>query len=169
MKKINPRNFLLTALSSIFISACSGPSTSTKIDKLSLGNGLFEIYTVPGSMATDNCGIDSIEFGTTEITCVSFPVSSIHEDGKNWDAEYIKVLDENGWKWVSGAADINSFEKPKSKDCNYRLTMMRWFQASEEDIYDYYETGEFGKIKNQTYIFLIEDDLNCGDERRTVE
>ncbi len=150
----------------IFLTACSNSSTSEISEKLSLKNGVFEIGVLPGSFATDECGIDISRFEIEEVTCVAFPLSSKMEEGKNWDTEYLTALDANGWKWAGGEGNAYYLEKPQSNECSYSLFMMGWVQGSEEEVQNYFNTGERGSIENQTYIFGIDDNLKCGDERR---
>jgi len=159
-------SFLGSLLTLTFLlSACSIISSPEASEKISLKNDLFQVDVLPGSFATDDCGINPSDFEIDEIVCVAFPLSSKIEEGKNWDAEYLTALDVNGWKWAGGEGNAYYLEKPKSRECSYSLFMMGWVQGSEEEVRNYFDTGELGNIKNQTYIFGIDDELKCGAER----
>ena len=152
-------------IASLLLSTCSQNKPTEQSNKLIISNGLLRIEVLPGSYATTNCGMDMKEAEITNYACVAFPFASKHVEGKNWDADYLKALDANGWKWAGGEGNAYYLEKVATSECNHSLAMIGWLQGTKEQVKTYFDTGELGEIENQTYIFALEDKQKCGDER----
>ena len=43
--------------------------------------------------------------------------------------------------------------------------MIGVLQGSEAQMKSYHDTGELGTIVNVVYVFALQDELKCGDER----
>lgn len=145
--------------------ACTEPNHSYSHNEISLQGDIFRIEVLPNSYATEDCGIDANQIQSPHYTCVEFPFASKQVEGKNWDAEYLTALDKNGWKWAGGEGNAYYLEKIASPECSYSLTMIGWIQGTEQQVKGYFDTGELGEIKNQTYIFALDEKQKCGGER----
>ena len=166
-------NVAIYLFSALILSACSDKVTNLAIDRLNLRDGVLDIPILPGSKITNNCGSIGEKIGKdskigVDFNCIEFPMASEGVDGKDWDSDYTRELDRDGWKWAGGEANAYYFEKPLDENCNHDLTMLGWLQATEEQEKNYGDTGGFEGIENLVFIFAISDELKCGTERRAT-
>ena len=162
--KFNSLN--LTLLGVFCMMACTAPDAPKVSNTLQLADGVLTLEILPGSFATNECGISDADIEASEYACVAFPISSKFVDGKNWDADYLRALGNDGWEWAGGEGNAYYLEKEATLECNYSLGMVGWIQGSQEQIDRYFKNGEqLDEIKNQVYIFILADEQKCGSDR----
>lgn len=148
------------------VTACSSDQSSQEPQQqLIMRDGVVNIRVLPGSLITDDCGINPEDLEASEYGCVVFPFASKNVEGKNWDAEYLNALSEDGWKFSGGEGNAYYLEKPATSECSYSLAMIGWLQGTKDQVEQYFTTGKLGEIVNQTYIFAVDDEQKCGDKR----
>ena len=156
----------ILSLALVIISGCSESPSSQENNRLILKDGILNIPVIQGSKITKDCGSigNSVE-NVDGYVCIEFPQTSEGVNGKDWDSDYSRELKKDGWKWAGGESIAFYFEKPIDEMCSHHLSMLGWFQATEEQEKIYYETGSLDDVENFVFIFIIDDELKCGDER----
>ena len=163
MKNIYLKFFIL--LFAALNASCSDVTVSDT-PRLVLKGAALDIPINEPSVLTDDCGTD-IDFSEiNEFGCIAFPFSSEEDDGKDWEREYGRLLNENGWDWKGGEANVYFFEKTIDDNCSYSLAMIGWFQGNSEQTKAYQETGSLEGVENGLFIFGIEPEPVCGNNRR---
>lgn len=161
------KSLVLALTISATISTCtlqSDLSNDTK-NRLTFPNGLLDIEILPGSFATNDCGLNTLGAKVETYVCVAFPIASKNIVGKNWDAEYLSALDQNGWKFAGGEANAYYLEKIDTTECSHSLAMVGWPQGTQSQIDHYFDTGDHGEIENQIFVFMLDTAKKCGNER----
>ena len=159
---------LCSLLLGTFVASCNSDTIDQKLpsETIATENKVFEIQVLPGSFATNDCGMSAKDLETDQYACVAFPFASKSDPDKNWDSDYLQELSRNGWEWAGGEGNAYYLEKKQSEECSYFLAMVGWLQGSEEEVKRYFNEGELGNIVNQTYIFALNNELVCGNKRR---
>lgn len=142
------------------LSACSSQS-------LTISEGV-SIPVLRGSFKTDSCDAivkrdltrDIVNYG-----CVAMPNYTNGRDGKNWDSDYIKAAEKEGWTMVGGAANIYWFEKRVDENCNYKLGMMGTLEK-DDDWEAYMKGDEPNVMANLVFVFFrLPEGKVCGEDR----
>ena len=151
---------------SLILSACSGSSQIPVKDRLVLKNGLLDVPIIAGSKKAENCGSLGDTFdGLATYGCIEYPAASEGVNGKDWDSDYSRELQKNGWEWAGGEGNAFFFEKPLNVNCSHHLAMLGWYQDTEDEQNIVDETGSLENLENLLFIFVLQEEPVCGDER----
>jgi hypothetical protein len=129
--------------------------------------GQLDLPVQQGSFIPDNCPFGPNGPVLPAPICIAFPMG---EGALDVQAAYATALQESGWRFASGAANVFFFERPVNRtDCSQRLMMIGWLLGDETEIAKYgteeETTMDWSLVEYGTFIFLLSEDV-CGADRQ---
>ncbi|MGE0743255.1 MAG: hypothetical protein AB7O98_18110 [Hyphomonadaceae bacterium] len=129
--------------------------------------GELNLPVQAGTFIPDNCPVGP---GTQVFpipTCIAFPMG---EGALEAQSAYMRALEQAGWRFASGAANVLFFERPTDRpNCSRQVLMIGWLLGDPAEIAKYGRqdepTMDWSRIEYGTFIFLLTPDDVCGEDR----
>lgn len=164
--------FFLTILPALLfiilpLTGCAkSEDAQSPISRIKVGNSL-DIPVLEGSRIPDTCKLEIIASDIKMPSgCVVMSVASEGVNEKDWDSDYLRALQQNGWEFAGGEANVYYLEKKKSEDCSFSLSMMAWIYGNDEVMKSYGTQNESEDYDDFVFYFLLDNNEVCGSERK---
>ena len=139
-------------------------------DRLVL-DGAFDIPVVAGTQLHSQC-LDSPVFETlrengANAVCVRYRMEDDTGD-PDFDGQYVIALQEAGWRFAGGAANVFFFDRIIDDGCIHRLNMIGWVDGAPEEVAKIGTGNEadinWSRIPYGLFVFSLDDDYACTAE-----
>jgi len=152
----------------VFIASFMGVYSATAQDRF-VFEGVFDVPLLDGTFIPTDCKTGTpfeSDYLPEKHACIAYPFADA-QDSPEWT--YVKALDEAGWKFAGGAANVYYLEKSIDDDCSTRMYMIGVIQGAPEEVAKWGNSDEadmdWAKIENGIYQFMLEGERVCGDKR----
>lgn len=134
--------------------------------------GVLDLEVIDGSFIPADC-----QFATPPADCVAMPIRRDTErntpaDFDNLDDDYVRALESQGWRYVSGPGNWFEFERPiASGMCSQNLRMVFWFLGDPNEVAkigtEQESSVNWNLIPFATFIFSLAQEPVCRADRAT--
>lgn len=156
---------------SVLLAACA-TNSKAQADPNTLANdlflpGLLDIPVPVSARVPEDCQLDTLGIKENLNTgCLAFSLDNAHVD-----ESYLPALEEAGWRFSGGAANVFEFARSGTMpQCDHTLSVIGWLLGDSEEIAKYGRetevTLDWSLITAQSRIFVVSPNSRCGEERR---
>lgn len=151
----------------LLLSGCTSHQVNQDSAQPVIAPGTLNLPVLPGSFIPADCGVDvDLSADGTFLGCVAFPLKARSEQETLFEWQYIQALENVGWKFADGLANVLYVERPiEATGCNERLALIAWLLGDKEEVAKYGTAQEpeidWSKVPNGVIWFVLEPEQSC--------
>ena len=166
--KVSPTTFL-PLVAGFLLFGCVTQNKLPPTGDLLIAPGILDLPVLPGSFIPDDCAYETYYVPKSHLVgCIAYPLEHAKDDEVGFDWKYVHELEESGWSFEGGAANVFFMERPiEGKECKESLALVYWLFGDKTEIAKYGTSAErevdWTKIPFGVIWFVLETDSNCND------